>query len=200
MSDAADGHPHRELPQFAKADYEALARFRYGLRLYLRFSERAVRLIGLTPQQYQLMLAIKGFPGREWATVTELAERLQSSHNSVVGLIDRCEANGMVERRPHATDRRAVAVYLTAKGEETLGKLVATHRQELERLAKMSCCRRCATSTLGSSALTPSPRPILGEGRSRGLERGAVGLTLLVGMLAQDRLLLPGFGEGDRRA
>ncbi|HZQ37075.1 MAG TPA: MarR family transcriptional regulator [Dehalococcoidia bacterium] len=123
--------------EFSKADYEALARFRYGLRLYFRFSERAVRLVGLTPQQYQLMLAIKGFPGREWGTVTELAERLQSSHNSVVGLIDRTEANGMVERRPHATDRRAVAVYLTAKGDETLAKLVGTHREELERLASM---------------------------------------------------------------
>jgi len=123
--------------EFSKGDYEALARFRYGLRLYFRFSERAVRLIGLTPQQYQLMLAIKGCPGRDWATVTELAERLQASHNSVVGLIDRTEANGMVERRPHATDRRAVAVYLTAKGEATLAKLVGTHRQELERLASM---------------------------------------------------------------
>jgi DNA-binding MarR family transcriptional regulator len=123
--------------EFSKTDYEALARFRYGLRLYFRFSERAVRLIGLTPQQYQLMLAIKGFPGRDWGTVTELAERLQSSHNSVVGLIDRTEANGMVERRPHATDRRAVAVYLTPKGEETLARLVTTHRQELERLAEM---------------------------------------------------------------
>lgn len=123
--------------EFGKADYEALARFRYGLRLYFRFSERSVRLVGLTPQQYQLMLAIKGFPGREWGTVTELAERLQSSHNSVVGLIDRSEANGMVERRPHATDRRAVAVYLTARGEETLARLVSTHREELERLASM---------------------------------------------------------------
>jgi len=47
---------------FTKADYQALARFRYGLRLYFRFSEQAVRGIGLTPQQYQLMLAVKGFP------------------------------------------------------------------------------------------------------------------------------------------
>lgn len=143
MSEPQTDTRHVEAPtdadvgEFGKADYEALARFRYGLRLYFRFSERNVRLIGLTPQQYQLMLAIKGFPGREWGTVTELAERLQSSHNSVVGLIDRTEANGMVERRPHATDRRAVAVYLTPKGEETLAKLVGTHRQELERLANM---------------------------------------------------------------
>ncbi|HLZ68477.1 MAG TPA: MarR family transcriptional regulator [Dehalococcoidia bacterium] len=137
MSEPQSDPRPAEVEEFSKADYEALARFRYGLRLYFRFSERNVRLVGLTPQQYQLMLAIKGFPEREWATVTELAERLQSSHNSVVGLIDRSEANGMVQRRPHATDRRAVAVYLTQKGEETLGGLVTTHRQELERLAGM---------------------------------------------------------------
>lgn len=122
---------------FTKADYEALARFRYGLRLYFRFSERAVRMIGLTPQQYQLMLAIKGYPGKDWATVTELADRLQSSHNSVVGLVDRCEANGLVKRNPHPHDRRAVSVTLTEKGEELLGGLVSNHRQELRRLAEM---------------------------------------------------------------
>jgi DNA-binding MarR family transcriptional regulator len=131
----ASGTPRED--GFTKADYEALARFRYGLRMYLRFSERAVRLVGLTPQQYQLMLAIKGFPGRDWATVTELSERLQSSHNSVVGLIDRTEANGFVERQSHPNDRRSVAVHLTEAGQELLTRLVGTHREELERLSEL---------------------------------------------------------------
>lgn len=123
--------------EFSKDDYEALARFRYGIRLYFRFSEQAVRSIGLMPQQYQLMLVVKGFPGREWATMTEVAERLQSSHNSVVGLVDRSVANDLVERRPHPRDRRSVAVHLTPHGEEVLAKLVGTHREELERLSEM---------------------------------------------------------------
>jgi DNA-binding MarR family transcriptional regulator len=129
--------PESESGTFTKADYESLARFRYGLRLYFRFSEQAVRGIGLTPQQYQLMLAIKGFPTREWATMTEIAERLQSSHNSVVGLVDRSVLNGLVERRPHPHDRRSVAVHLTPEGERVLAKLVGTHREELERLSEM---------------------------------------------------------------
>jgi len=104
---------------FTKADYEDLARFRYGLRLYFRFSERAVREFGLTPQQYQLMLAIKGFQ-EGLGNRHELAERLQSSHNSVVGLIDRSVANGLIERKDHPTDRRAVAVHLTATGDKLL--------------------------------------------------------------------------------
>jgi DNA-binding MarR family transcriptional regulator len=147
----APSSPDQEA-EFSKTDYEALAQFRYGLRLYFRFSERAVRMIGLTPQQYQLMLVIKGFPGKDWATVTEIAERLQSSHNSVVGLVDRCETNGLVKRNPHPNDRRAVAVRLTDKGEQILGDLVTTHRQELRRLAEML---KLPASLLGSGA-TPA--------------------------------------------
>lgn len=122
---------------FTKTDYEKLARFRYALRLYFRFSEQAVRPLGLTPQQYQLMLVIKGFPGRDWATMTEIAERLQSSHNSVVGLVDRSVANNLVQRAAHPNDRRSVTVSLTEKGDELLSALVYTHREELERLGEM---------------------------------------------------------------
>jgi len=67
-----------------KQDFEALARFRSGIRHYLRFSEETVREHGVTPQQYQLLLALKGFPDREWATVRELSDRLQLRHHSVV--------------------------------------------------------------------------------------------------------------------
>ncbi len=123
--------------EFTKSDYESLARFRYALRLYLHFSEQAVRSIGLTPQQYQLMLAIKGFPDREWATMTEIAERLQSSHNSVVGLVDRSVANDLVQRNPHPHDRRSVALRLTEKGERILHGLVQTHRGQLDRMGDM---------------------------------------------------------------
>src|SRR3954469_5750750 len=88
-----------EAPEpLSKDDFEALARFRFGIRRYLRFSEETVRRHGVTPQQYQLMLALKGFPGRDWAVVRELAERLQLRHHSVVELIDRAQAEGLVQR------------------------------------------------------------------------------------------------------
>lgn len=133
----ADSEQPEPVGAFTKEDYEALARFRYGIRLYLRFSERAVRAIGLTPQQYQLILAIKGYPDRDWATLSEIAERLQTSHNSVVGLVDRSAGNDLVRRDPHPRDRRAVAVRLTDRGHEVLARLVSVHRRELERLAEM---------------------------------------------------------------
>lgn len=117
-----------------KQDFEALARFRFGIRRYLRFSEETVRSHGITPQHYQLMLALKGFPGRDWATVRELADRLQLRHHSVVELVNRAQAQGLVERAPHPDDARAVRVSLTADGEQILARLSALHRDELRRM------------------------------------------------------------------
>ena len=117
-----------------KQDFEALARFRFGIRRYLRFSEETVRSHGLTPQQYQLLLALKGFPGRDWATVRELADRLQLRHHSVVELVNRAQGQGLVERVPHPDDARAVRVQLTADGERVLSRLSALHRDELRRM------------------------------------------------------------------
>ncbi|MEU4234441.1 MarR family winged helix-turn-helix transcriptional regulator [Nonomuraea sp. NPDC026600] len=117
-----------------KQDFEALARFRFGLRTYLRFSEEAVRSAGLTPQQYQLLLALKGFPGRDWASVRELADRLLLRHHSVVELISRAQKQDLVHRGAHPSDGRAVRVMLTPQGERVLARLVALHRDELRRM------------------------------------------------------------------
>jgi DNA-binding MarR family transcriptional regulator len=117
-----------------KQDFEALARFRFGIRRYLRFSEETVRQHGVTPQQYQLLLAIKGFPGRDWAVVRELADRLQLRHHSVVELVNRAQAQGLVHRTTDPDDARAVRVVLTDQGEQLLGRLSALHRDELRRM------------------------------------------------------------------
>src|SRR6185295_3401356 len=117
--------------KMAKADFERLAHFRYQLRRFLRFSEEVARKQGITSLQYLLMLQIKGFPGREWATVGELAERLQAKHHGVVSLISRCEAVGLVRRSTSLTDRRRVEVQLTRKGDECLQQLARLHRAEL---------------------------------------------------------------------
>jgi DNA-binding MarR family transcriptional regulator len=117
--------------EVTKRQYEALANFRYRLRRFLRYSEQITRKHGLTPLQYQLLLQIKGYPGRDWATVSELAERLQAKHNGVVSLLTRCEKLGLVERRNNATDRRIVHIHLTARGERALRRLAQLHRDEL---------------------------------------------------------------------
>jgi DNA-binding MarR family transcriptional regulator len=131
VTEAADG---ADTAPLAKRDFEALAQFRFGIRRYLRFSEETVRRDGLTPQQYQLLLALKGFPGRDWATVREVADRLQLRHHSVVELVDRAQGEGLVERAPDPHDGRVARVLLTRKGEGVLARLSALHRAELRRM------------------------------------------------------------------
>lgn len=119
-----------------KAQLEALSEFRYSLRRFLRFSEDAAREAGVTPLHYQLMLHIAGMPGREYASVSELAERLQSQHHGVVALVSRCEQSGLVQRRPGREDRRQVEVHLLPKGRACLDRLAALHREQLAFLAE----------------------------------------------------------------
>lgn len=117
-----------------KADFEQLSTFRYQMRRFERFSEQAAQAEGITPLQYLLLLHIKGFPGRDWATVGELAERLQAQHHGVVALVTRCEGAGLVRRKPSEADRRQVEVHLEKSGERLLARLAALHRAELKSL------------------------------------------------------------------
>jgi DNA-binding MarR family transcriptional regulator len=114
-----------------KRDFETLANFRYEIRKFLRFSEQVTRKAGITPLQYLMLLNIKGFPGREWATVGEIAERLQAQHHGVVALVSRCEKQGFVERRRSTEDRRRIEVRLLPKGEEYVERLANAHRVQL---------------------------------------------------------------------
>lgn len=118
-----------------KRDFEALARFRFAIRSYLRFSDETVRAHGVTPQHYQLLLALKGFPGREWASVGELAERLQLRHHSTVELVNRAQGHGLVRRDTHPDDGRTVRVLLTAAGQRLLAELSPLHRDQMQRMA-----------------------------------------------------------------
>lgn len=120
--------------KISQSQYETLAAFRFALRQFLRFSEQAAQGAGLTPQQHQAMLAIKGFPGRARVTVGELAERLQIAHHSTVGLVDRLTAEKLVTREPSKEDRRQVFVSLTKRGERLLEGLSSVHQEELRRI------------------------------------------------------------------
>lgn len=117
-----------------KSEYELLAAFRYALRRFLRFSEEGAASVGLTPKQYQAMLAIRGFPGRDSIRIGELAERLQIRHHSAVGLADRLAALGLVVRVQSPDDKRQVLLSLTAGGEKVLEQLASMHRAELRRI------------------------------------------------------------------
>jgi DNA-binding MarR family transcriptional regulator len=116
-------------------DYRALADFRYNIRRYLRFSEKAARHAGVEPQQYQFLLAVKGMPDGVRCTVGELAERMQIQHHSTVELVDRMAEKGLVIRKRGSEDRREVLVQLSNKGDKLLRDLVIHHRNELRESA-----------------------------------------------------------------
>ena len=116
-------------------DYRHLAEFRYLLRQFLAFSEDAARRAGLSPQQHQALLAIKGSGGR--LTVGELAARLAIKPNSAVGLTDRLVDSELVLRQSNSKDRRRVELTLTAIASRKLADLSQSHRTQLKRLAPM---------------------------------------------------------------
>jgi DNA-binding MarR family transcriptional regulator len=118
----------------SKREFETLSQFRYQLRRFMRFSEQITHEMGVTHLQYLLLLHIKGYKGRDWATIGELAELLQSHHHGVVSLVTRCEKLGLVYRQQGVTDKRVIEVRLTPSGEKTVAKLARMHRDELLNL------------------------------------------------------------------
>jgi DNA-binding MarR family transcriptional regulator len=118
----------------SKETVEALSNFRYRLRMFMRFSEDAASAEGITSLQYQVLLHVCGFPGREWATIGEIAERLQAQHHGAVALVTRCEEASLVERRRDPDNRRQVQVHLLPAGRRALQRLAAVHRGELNEL------------------------------------------------------------------
>ncbi len=117
-----------------KSEFEALSDFRYQLRCFIRFSEELTHQFGITNLQYLLLLHVKGYKDREWATIGELAERLQAHHNGVVSLATRCEKLGLIYRKRGSIDKRAVEIHLTPEGNKLVKTIANLHRNELLKL------------------------------------------------------------------
>ena len=114
-----------------KEEFRTLSDFRYQLRSFVRFSEDITDRFGVTNLQYLLLLHVKGYKGREWATIGELAERLQTHHNGVVSLASRCEKLGLIYRQRGTADKREVQIHLTPEGNKLVTKIAGLHRDEL---------------------------------------------------------------------
>src|SRR5690242_18049446 len=124
----------RAARKLKSADYRTLAEFRLLLRRFLTFSEEAARKSGLSPQQHQALLAIKGFAGDQTPTVGDLASHLHVRHHSAVGMVNRLAKAGYLRREHHKADRRRVGLSLTPAGEKLLARLTAAHRDELRMI------------------------------------------------------------------
>lgn len=116
------------------ATYAQLLALRTSLRRFERWSERQARAAGLTPAQHQLLLAVRGHADRRGPTVGEVADYLLLRHHSVVELVDRADAAGLIRRERDGDDHRVVRLRLTPTGAERLEALSALHLEELARL------------------------------------------------------------------
>src|SRR5206468_404800 len=142
MPDAATTDRHRS----PAVDYHTLADFRYRLRRFLRARELAARTAGVAPQQYLVLLQIKGSYGRELPTIGVLAERLQTQHHGVVQLVDRLVERGMVvlpavgcARRPATTQAPApsgVVMSPRAPAESASRRAVASSAAPVATIAR----------------------------------------------------------------
>jgi|HubBroStandDraft_4_1064222.scaffolds.fasta_scaffold01425_9 DNA-binding MarR family transcriptional regulator len=141
-----------------QADYQSLAELRYQIRCFVHFSEQAARVAGIEPRQHQLMLALKGLPGRTRPRIRDLADRLQIQHHSTVELVNRLAAGGYVRRHRMKEDRREVWLSLTKKGENVLRELSWHHQEELR---------------LRGPALIAALLRAIGKSKSPGMRRAA---------------------------
>jgi DNA-binding MarR family transcriptional regulator len=133
------------------AEIRALAEVRFLIRRYLNNTEKLVHTVGLEPQQYMVMLQVRGLPEGEQPTIRALADRLQLRHNSVVELVNRMERRGLLQRQRAGDDKRCVLVSLTTRGEKLFDKIVR------QRLAELRITGRDLVQTLGV-VLGPEPR------------------------------------------
>jgi len=131
------------------AEYQALAEFRFLIRRYLTNTEAAARSVGLQPQQYVCLLALRGLPNGHEASIRTLADRLQIRHHSAVELVDRMEKRGLFRRERSREDRRRVLVHVTARGEKLLNQLVRHRIAEL-RVTGPALARALSTVLAGN--------------------------------------------------
>jgi DNA-binding MarR family transcriptional regulator len=120
--------------EIREQDYQNLAAFRHALREFLHFSEEAASKAGVPPHQHQALLAIRGWHDGARPTIGELAERLKVRHHSMVGLISRMEADGLITKRRDPENGRRVLIDLKPKGLRVLERLSPTHLSELARI------------------------------------------------------------------
>lgn len=119
------------MKRISATEYQAMAELRYRVRLFLREGDAAARSAGLEPQQYLLLLAIRGLPADSAAKIRALADSLLIKHHSAVELVDRLEKRGLVRRTRSRDDRRQVLVSLLPKGQRVLERVVQQRINEV---------------------------------------------------------------------
>ena len=118
--------------QFAR-----ILEFRIALRRFGRFSEEQAAKLDMTAAEHQLLLAIRGHDNPRGPTIADVARALLVRHHSAVGLIDRTQELGLLERQSDPDDQRLVRLVLTPLGDDRVNALALAHLKELRRLAEV---------------------------------------------------------------
>jgi DNA-binding MarR family transcriptional regulator len=126
------GRNGQRQPPISKADYETLAEFRRQIAAFLRRRRDAAARLGLEPQQYELLLAVKGLPDNKSPTIKQIAEQLQIQHHSAVELTSRLVKRGLIQRRKSAADRRSVLLSVTRTGEKAVEQVARFGFRQLQ--------------------------------------------------------------------
>ena len=116
-------------------DYRSLAEFRYAIRRFLAFSEAAASKAGLTAQQHQALLTIKGVGEIDGLSIGDLATRLLVRQHTAAELANRLEEAGFVRRQADPNDGRRVLLTLTPESEKRLQSLSDIHLDEISSMA-----------------------------------------------------------------
>jgi DNA-binding MarR family transcriptional regulator len=146
--------------EITTAEYQALAELRYLVRKFVGEGDAAARAAGLEPQQYLLLLALRGLPEGEEATIRTLADRLALKHHSAVELIDRLEVHGYVRRSRSRDDRRRVLVALLPRGEKLLEQVA---RDRIDELRASGAALVNAISALLENGGSPAGKKLTGK-------------------------------------
>ncbi|MGB9435259.1 MAG: MarR family transcriptional regulator [Candidatus Acidiferrum sp.] len=147
--------------KITEQEYRALGELRYLIRRFVQEGDVKAKQAGLEPQQYLLLLAIRGLPPEEAVTISTLANRLSLRHHSTVELIDRMESHGYVKRIRGREDRREVLVSLQPRGARLLEKVVA------QRIIELRAHGRALVAAI-SSLLEPRARILTTKSGRRG--------------------------------
>lgn len=147
--------------KITEKEFQALGELRYRIRRFLQEGDVTAKQAGLEPQQYLLLLAIRGLPSGKEATISALAERLSLRHHSTVELIDRMEERGYVKRIRGREDRRRVLVYLLPRGEKLVEKVV--EQRIIELRANGRALVQAISALLESRGRTPEKKTREGQ-------------------------------------
>ena len=103
-------------------------------QIFLASADRVLRPLGLTFARYEVLMLLS-FARTGTLPLGTIGERLQVKAASVTNAIDRLQADGLVERRPHPSDGRGVLAAITPQGRWLAERATDTmNRQVFARL------------------------------------------------------------------